>query len=1383
MKITSYFAIAATVATSPSWDVIANERLPQNIGFCRFSDKASHFLDTVSDVSPQECHKLCMDRADCDLYAFASNPNPWSSLCLLYKDVHNTHDKHKNDMVHTLIEMSYTDVWCHKVLRNGCGTHIDGQCYDGGDIRYYVNSTTPADCEVKCNRHDPKCTRWTWVEDCYYGSSGCCWVKTNKATGLRPVRAPYGTRCVSSFKCQAHVATNATCTLADGETVSVGWSGENTGVEYCNTCTCNATASGTVQTAPELICPKKKLCSMQCTLHGGEVVKNNWRGKNTGKEYCNTCRCKDGRLNCYTNKKCTLQCTLEGGEVVDHQWRGKNTGKEYCNSCTCANGHLDCYNVRTCQLNCQLNGGEIVNSGWRGQNTGREYCKLCTCTEYGELDCPHQPEFPNGCPTQCTLANGAVVEHGWAGNNTGIKYCHSCRCHYGLLGCENPRKLCHSQCRLEAGDVVYGGWEGYNTGKEYCNKCTCRSWQLECPNKKECPVKCTLAGGEIVADGWSGSNTGKEYCRADCSCTMGQLTCIDDATANYNGTNMLQNQGCPFECTLAAGEVVSSGWIGNNTGKEYCRRCTCYRGHLACGIVPADTRKICPSECTFPSGEVVNDGWSGYHTQPNEYCNRCTCTYGKLECSNDECPVRCQLAAGEYVKQGWKGNNTGSEHCNVCKCIAVDISLPSAPSTNNGKMVGRLYCPHKKSRCPARCQLAEGEIVPENWHGYNTGSEYCNVCECTTAGELDCSSGVGNQSPCPARCQLAGGEMVRALWQGNNTSSHYCYTCNCTEDGELECSTTTTVDEDGKCPPRCQLDGGEFVMPGWHGSNTGKEYCRVNCTCTAAGKLLCASSYVTEENTTTTTTPSSSNITENATQCVPRCILQGGEVVKNGWHGRNTGSDYCHTCTCTNWTLNCAHAHAQKGTRQTNCPERLPGQCVLWDGTLVDQSFRGYDNGDNYCHSCVCHESGELQCTQGETPCTPQISLPEADPASTACTLTGGGNPVQDGWQGKDTGNNYCNVCECIRGHLHCTTHMRCVTPRPAKKPNDCELIDGSVVREGYLGHDKGVEYCNTCACRYGKLNCSHRKCPKPLLSMKGTHGNSSCILSDGQTVQHGFDGYDTEYNYCNRCKCENSELHCTEHACASRHHFPLRAIGMCADVPDGTLLPRTISGSDRGPLCNVCECAGGTVICTVKLCLGRRSENDSGETTRDCTFPDGATVRDGWRGTDICNECECYNGYLDCKITTLCGGSGELGYGAPSSSADVGDETGTHANSQMHMTNRNCTLSDHRRVADGWLGEDSGSNACNTCWCRNGNLACTGDTCSSPKSQLLSLRLRRSANDQCKMPKSGKLVAHGWFGRAEGTNSCNRCWCFQGNLSCTSRNCARRKRLSDWLR
>ena len=66
------------------------------------------------------------------------------------------------------------------------------------------------------------------------------------------------------------------------------------------------------------------------------------------------------------------------------------------------------------------------------------------------------------------------------------------------------------------------------------------------------------------------------------------------------------------------------------------------------------------------------------------------------------------------------------------------------------------------------------------------------------------------------------------------------------------------------------------------------------------------------------------------------------------------------------------------------------------------------------------------------------------------CTLSGG-EVVQDGWQGNDTGNTHCNSCNCNNGRLACTKMacMRIMPPTPTathrnKNSNRCQVARNS---------------------------------------------------------------------------------------------------------------------------------------------------------------------------------------------------------------------------------------------------------------------------------------------------------------------------------------------------
>ena len=59
-----------------------------------------------------------------------------------------------------------------------------------------------------------------------------------------------------------------------------------------------------------------------------------------------------------------------------------------------------------------------------------------------------------------------------------------------------------------------------------------------------------------------------------------------------------------------------------------------------------------------------------------------------------------------------------------------------------------------------------------------------------------------------------------------------------------------------------------------------------------------------------------------------------------------------------------------------------------------------------------------------------------------------------------------------------------------------------------------------------------------------------------------------------------------------------------------------------------------------------------------------------------------------------------------PSTSVDWGAQPSTAA------TGKGCTLSGGETVENGWSGEDTGDNYCNSCFCSNGVLGCTKMAC-----------------------------------------------------------------------
>ena len=110
------------------------------------------------------------------------------------------------------------------------------------------------------------------------------------------------------------------------------------------------------------------------------------------------------------------------------------------------------------------------------------------------------------------------------------------------------------------------------------------------------------------------------------------------------------------------------------------------------------------------------------------------------------------------------------------------------------------------------------------------------------------------------------------------------------------------------------------------------------------------------------------------------------------------------------------------------------------------------------------------QAQGGGRPCLSENGDTRECELGESCRLTGG-EDVKDGWAGLDTGDNYCNSCNCNDGVLLCTL-MYCSGDRP------CELTGGQQVAPGWIGQDTGDNYCNTCQCKDGSLLCTKMKCP-----------------------------------------------------------------------------------------------------------------------------------------------------------------------------------------------------------------------------------------------------------------------------------------------------------------
>jgi len=86
------------------------------------------------------------------------------------------------------------------------------------------------------------------------------------------------------------------------------------------------------------------------------------------------------------------------------------------------------------------------------------------------------------------------------------------------------------------------------------------------------------------------------------------------------------------------------------------------------------------------------------------------------------------------------------------------------------------------------------------------------------------------------------------------------------------------------------------------------------------------------------------------------------------------------------------------------------------------------------------------------------------------------------------------------------------------------------------------------------------------------------------------------------------------------------------------------------------------------------------------------------------------------------------------------------------------CVLTGGEVVPNGWSGNDTDFNSCNSCRCGDGLLMCTLMFC--------------LPEDGACVLTGGDLVENGWSGNDSGSNFCNSCTCSDSMLGCTKMAC-----------
>merc|ERR1719399_1631798 len=162
-------------------------------------------------------------------------------------------------------------------------------------------------------------------------------------------------------------------------------------------------------------------------------------------------------------------------------------------------------------------------------------------------------------------------------------------------------------------------------------------------------------------------------------------------------------------------------------------------------------------------------------------------------------------------------------------------------------------------------------------------------------------------------CTLTGGEQVMIGWSGIDTGANSCNTCSCSAANALACTVMACETTEQTQSLVCKLTGGEEVPSGWSGHDTGSNWCNT-CRCSADGHLLCSLALCIGEGKVPVTPQQPAGgedahemdcEDEEAEKDAGACVLAGGERVADGWHGSDTGGNACNTCTCREGVLGC----------------------------------------------------------------------------------------------------------------------------------------------------------------------------------------------------------------------------------------------------------------------------------------------------------------------------------------------------------------------------------------------------------------------------------------------------------------------------------------------
>ncbi|KAJ9472107.1 hypothetical protein DIPPA_14447 [Diplonema papillatum] len=558
----------------------------------------------------------------------------------------------------------------------------------------------------------------------------------------------------------------------------------------------------------------------------------------------------------------------------------------------------------------------------------------------------------------------------------------------------------------------------------------------------------------------------------------------------------------------------------------------------------------------------------------------------------------------------------------------------------------------------ALCETSCGTMVQHGWSGQGDGSDHCKECACHD-GLYECS---GDDCAVRSPMCLKEGDLCR----GVNV-----------EDRSFDCPERTVCLTIGNTTAICQM-----VSPCNDHSDCDAhlQYCRSVRTgihqCSEAQKVcipfrwqndacdlrsegpnalpdceldICGGTFECVADTDAGTSGICVGSEHNGASCKTFC----GRTIPDGWDGPNDGMEYCNLCHCENGTLTCR--------THTTCPTRYNYKTCLNttdlcygenEGDLIERADECPD--DTYC---VSFNSGSLNMF-----CMPS-QLCEADdecrPGEWCRSYL-----HRDGLDSGGCGEKICTRLVSAGGY--CTTTLDDI---PACMVEKCR-------------HDTGL-YCVSIEDNEDQYA---GKCLKA----------RPCKTFCGRVVDHGYQGPDDGYNYCNDVMCNDGKMiHSTIDACTKRSPVCLQTGLICKSAsvdredqcPDGTTCQD--SAADE----KICTGDAARVLCESnddcgmgQWCQPKKANDGSCSGLAECTL----RVDEG----EVC-----HNSGLACEID-IC----QPFFACVSDSADGTSSDGKCVKLSSPCTTPVCA----RTLPSGWSGKGiDGDDYCNDCMCEDGVYSC----------------------------------------------------------------------------